>query len=1290
MLMHPVLAGLILFAAMAAFDEPPAGQALEQSLLAEDPASLANAMREQGDAARGSIVFHQPYLSCVKCHATGDGRENTLGPDLATIGEETTDQALIESVLKPSQAIKKGFETVSIATLDGQIVTGLLAQEDAERVTLRDPSGDGKLLVVLKKDIDERTSPSTSIMPAGMVNALASRQQFLDLIRYLREIADGGAERAKALRPDPSQIAGLTLPDYESKIDHAGMISGLDAKSLERGAAIYDRVCVNCHGTKEKTGSMPTSLRFADGKFKNGSDPYSLYRTITSGFGQMPPQTWMVPSQKYDVIHYLRETYLKSENPTQYTTVDSSYLAGLPKGTTSGPEPSTIEPWSAMDYGPALSATYEVGDDGANFAYKGVAIRLDAGPGGVSRGRDWAVFEHDTMRMAAAWSGDRFIDWKGINFNGMHQVHPHIVGNVIFANPTGPGWANPADGTFADPRLKGRDGLPYGPLPRSWAHFRGQYRNDGRVILSYTIGETQVLESPGIETGDTAPIIQRTFEIGPRSRPMTLQVARGPKAKLQLLHSGDAANGSVAALVHDSKTRHDPLPLQFNGKSYVEIKDFQDFDMARNDFTITSRFQTRRGGTLFCVTTPGDRWVPDGQSLFVRDGRLVFDIGWVGALTSRRRVDDGKPHDVALSYDQATHVARLFIDGRPDVEMKLSAKNALANRVFRIGFTAPDFPGPNSSFDGTIDEIRVYEKSLDPVTVARSDDHILARWTPSKSRGDRLRDATNHGFDGVIVRDGTNAREVAGVMAGVSPPVPGIHWTSTPEGDLRLILPSGKGPLRFTLKLIRMPDGAKLDHLAASIKTGPAVDLAALTKGGPSQWPQVLTASIQTGNDHGPFAVDTFALPENNPWLCLIRPGGFDFLEGGRAAVVCTWDGDVWLVRGLDGRSKYTTWKRIASGLFQPLGVKVRNGEIFVTCRDQIVILRDLNGDEETDFYENFNSDHQVTEHFHEFAMDLQTDAAGNFYYAKAARHGLKAVVPQHGTLLRVSADGERTDILATGFRAPNGVCLNDDGTFFLTDQEGFWLPKNRINHVKIGGFYGNLWGYTDVIDPSDSAMEPPICWITNSFDRSPAEIVRVASDSWGSLKGALLNLSYGNGKLFVVPTETIDGVMQGGMCALPFPALSTGVMRGRFSPLDGQLYTCGLFAWAGDRTAPGGLHRIRATGKPMHLPIGLHASKSKLSITFTEPLDRSSASDPSHYSLKTWSLKRTENYGSEHFDEKPLSVSSASLSDDGRTVTLNVPEIKPTWGLEIRVSLKGSDGESFTRTIHNSINRLP
>ena len=456
------------------------------------------------------------------------------------------------------------------------------------------------------------------------------------------------------------------------------------------------------------------------------------------------------------------------------------------------------------------------------------------------------------------------------------------------------------------------------------------------------------------------------------------------------------------------------------------------------------------------------------------------------------------------------------------------------------------------------------------------------------------------------------------------------------------------GPFCWSASLRRLArvEGTDLsgpsNDLQSYVKASPrAIPLTPLTRGGPTRWPEILKTQAIIGRDDGPLAVDVLTIPDNNPWLCQMRISGFDFLSDGHRAAVCTWDGDVWLVGGLDDPSRGLTWQRIASGLFQPLGLKIVAGRIYVTCRDQIVSLHDDNGDGETDFYENFNSDHQVTQHFHEFAMGLQTDAEGNFYYAKAARHGLPALVPHHGTLLRVSKDGTRTEILATGFRAPNGVCLNPDGTFFLSDQEGFWTPKNRINWVKRGGFYGNMWGYHDITDSSDSAMEPPVCWITNAMDRSPAELVWVESQqaAWKPMKGALLSLSYGNGKIFVVPHENVGGQIQGGVCALPIPAFPTGIMRGRFNSGDGQLYTCGLFGWAGDRTQPGGFYRVRATDKPLFVPIGLSARRNRLTIMFTGRLNRKSACETSRYSAKTWSLKRTVNYGSDHQDERPVLI---------------------------------------------------
>jgi sugar lactone lactonase YvrE len=495
------------------------------------------------------------------------------------------------------------------------------------------------------------------------------------------------------------------------------------------------------------------------------------------------------------------------------------------------------------------------------------------------------------------------------------------------------------------------------------------------------------------------------------------------------------------------------------------------------------------------------------------------------------------------------------------------------------------------------------------------------------------------------------------------------------------------GPAKTRLFISHL-DPASLDALAKS-ETTPRFDLEPLTHGGPPRWPEEVTTTSTPGKADGPFIADTFPLPVENPWQSWMRPGGFDFTPDGKAVVLATWNGDVWRVDGLMAAAPTTLrWRRIASGLFQPLGVKFRGDDLFITCRDQLARLRDLNGDGEIDFIENFNNDHQVTEHFHEFAMGLQTDSAGNFYYAKSGRHALDSVVPHHGTLLRVSADGSRTDILATGFRAANGVCLNDDGTFFVTDQEGFWTPKNRINRVKVGGFYGNMFGYTSVTNTSDEAMEQPMVWITNAKDRSPAELLWVPTNTWGNLGGSLLNLSYGTGRAFIVPHEEVSGQWQGAVCELPIPAFPTGIMRGRFAS-DGALYTCGMYAWAGNAIGPGGFYRIRRNEKkPAHIPLAVHAMKGALSVTFSDPLDPASVK-PDAFAFKVWSLKRTANYGSKHYDEHALEISAARLSTDFRTVTLDIPLLAPTQCYELKARLVGTNRENVDRSLHGTIHHL-
>ncbi|MEM6801121.1 MAG: hypothetical protein AAF696_06930 [Bacteroidota bacterium] len=417
---------------------------------------------------------------------------------------------------------------------------------------------------------------------------------------------------------------------------------------------------------------------------------------------------------------------------------------------------------------------------------------------------------------------------------------------------------------------------------------------------------------------------------------------------------------------------------------------------------------------------------------------------------------------------------------------------------------------------------------------------------------------------------------------------------------------------------------------------------------------------------------------------------GIDFFEGGEEAVVSTIDGEVWKLTGISQKEGSIKWTRIATGMFQPLGIKIKEGDIYVSCRDQIAILRDLNGDGETDFYESFNSDHQVTEHFHEFAMGLQMDKAGNFYYAKSGRHARTSLVPQHGTLIKVSADGSSSEILANGFRAANGVCMNPDGSFYVTDQQGYWNPMNRINRVTQGGFYGNMWGYGAPKDSSDAAMIQPMCWIDMKYDRSPSELLWAETDQWGPLNGSLLNLSYGYGKIFLVMTQKVGGQEQGGMLELPLPQFPTGIMRGRFNPKDGQLYACGMAAWATSRMIQvGGLYRVRYTGNELYSAINLKALKEGIEISYSTKLDTESALNPVNYEINTWDIKRTRAYGSKRYNEKQLKISEIKLSPEGKKVMIYLPEIKPTWIMEIKYSLRSSEGKSFEGAIQNSIYEL-
>jgi hypothetical protein len=529
------------------------------------------------------------------------------------------------------------------------------------------------------------------------------------------------------------------------------------------------------------------------------------------------------------------------------------------------------------------------------------------------------------------------------------------------------------------------------------------------------------------------------------------------------------------------------------------------------------------------------------------------------------------------------------------------------------------------------------------------------------------------------------------LVAGLVGKVEGARWVASADGNLRLRLPASAQAVNCKVLLWR-GTRERLSEFAALVKASPPpVVLREFTRGGPARWDEKLLTRGQRGSDDGPYTIDTLPGPEKNPWHSWMRFGGIDFFPDGRRAALCTWNGDVWIVSGVDGDLQNLTWQRIATGLFQPLGLQIVDGQIYVLGRDQITRLHDLNGDGEADFYENFNNDCMTSEHFHEFALDLKLGPDGNFYYIKCACHGVPATHPHHGTLMRVSRDGSKLEVVARGFRAANGLGVGPHGEFTSIDNQGYWMPGNRINWIKPGGWYGNQWAWNP---DRRTTYDEPLCWMHNFVDRSGGTQLWVPGSKWGPFQDQIITISYGMGHIFLLLKEEVNGQMQGAVTRFPLD-FETGVMRGVFHPQNGQLYTCGLYGWASNKTRRGGFYRVRYTGKPARMADELHFVRDGIVVGFTDPLDVASATNPGNYDVTAWNYHWTVNYGSPDFklngqegrDSWP--VQAVSLSADHRKVFLRVTDVQRVMQLHVVFNLKAADGSEVKNFVHGTIHNL-
>ncbi len=137
-----------------------------------------------GDASRGQAVFYSEKAMCGVCHKV-QMRGGQVGPDLSQIGRIRTERDLLEAILYPSASLARDFESYTVATKDGESVSGVIQKETPDAIQLAGATG--QPVMIARNTVTSVTPSALSIMPQGLEQAL-SKEELRDLVAYLRSL----------------------------------------------------------------------------------------------------------------------------------------------------------------------------------------------------------------------------------------------------------------------------------------------------------------------------------------------------------------------------------------------------------------------------------------------------------------------------------------------------------------------------------------------------------------------------------------------------------------------------------------------------------------------------------------------------------------------------------------------------------------------------------------------------------------------------------------------------------------------------------------------------------------------------------------------------------------------------------------------------------------------------------------------------------------------------------------------------------------------------------------------
>ncbi len=419
-------------------------------------------------------------------------------------------------------------------------------------------------------------------------------------------------------------------------------------------------------------------------------------------------------------------------------------------------------------------------------------------------------------------------------------------------------------------------------------------------------------------------------------------------------------------------------------------------------------------------------------------------------------------------------------------------------------------------------------------------------------------------------------------------------------------------------------------------------------------------------------------------------------MRGPRELLFTTWEGDLFsLDLAALPDAGPPPFRRIAQGLSEPMGLAVSDGRIFVTEKNEATELIDADGDGTFETYRCVSHDWPCSLDYHEYLFGAVVQD-GHLYFCTSVAMGYRGddnrQAPLRGSVVKVHLDTGRTEIVAGGLRSPDGIGPGPQGAILVTDNQGEWLPANKLVHVQPEAFYN--FRSRAPWHPFDRAPStPPAVWLPQGeIAASPSQPL-VLPSNWGPYRGHVVFGDVTFGGLQRVFLEEIDGALQG--AAFPFSQGFRHLFHRLALTPGGDLYA-GAIARGQDWNLierVSGLTRVRYTGRPVFEPLAARLRSNGLELEFTLPLAAGHGWNPESYYVTQWGYQATQTYGGAKIRHRRAEVRSATVAPDRRRVFLELPGLVAGEIVHVRLpeSLPSESGEPlWAGELWYTVNRIP